>query len=65
MRERAQQSWPVLSKAAPGAAAAAAATSVSAKTMLALLPPSSRVTRFTWSAQPAMICFPTTVEPVK
>ena len=32
--------------------AAAAAMSASAKTMLALLPPSSRVTRFTWSAQP-------------
>ena len=41
------------------------ATSASAKTMLALLPPSSRVTRFTWSAQPAMICLPTSVEPVK
>ena len=45
--------------------AAAAATSASAKTMLALLPPSSRVTRFTCSAQPAMICLPTSVEPVK
>ena len=33
--------------------------------MLALLPPSSRVTRFTWSAQPAMTCLPTSVEPVK
>ena len=33
--------------------------------MLALLPPSSRVTRFTWSAQPAMIRVPTSVEPVK
>ena len=65
IRERAQQSWPALSKTAEGAAAAAAATSASAKTMLALLPPSSRVTRFTWSAQPAMICFPTEVEPVK
>ena len=39
--------------------------SASAKTMLALLPPSSSVTRFTWSAQPAMICLPTSVEPVK
>ena len=39
--------------------------SASAKTMLALLPPSSRVTRFTWSAQPAMIRLPTSVEPVK
>ena len=65
IRERAQQSWPALSKTAYGAAAAAAAMSASAKTMLALLPPSSRVTRFTWSAQPAMICLPTSVEPVK
>ena len=43
----------------------AAATSVSAKTMFALLPPSSSVTRFTWSAQPAMIRLPTVVDPVK
>ncbi len=33
--------------------------------MLALLPPSSSVTRFTWSAAPAMIRLPTSVEPVK
>ena len=65
IRERAQQSWPALSKTAYGAVAAALATSASANTMLALLPPSSRVTRFTWSAQPAMICLPTSVEPVK
>ena len=32
--------------------------------MLALLPPSSSVTRFTCSAQPAMIRLPTAVEPV-
>ena len=48
-----------------GAAAAARSRSASAKTMLALLPPSSRVTRFTCSAQPAMIDLPTSVEPVK
>ncbi len=65
IRERAQQSWPALSNTAYGAAAAAFATSASAKTMLALLPPSSRVTRFTCWAQPAMICWPTSVEPVK
>ena len=35
------------------------------RSMLALLPPSSRVQRFTWSAQPAMIFLPTAVEPVK
>ena len=33
--------------------------------MLALLPPSSRVTRLIWSAQPAMTDRPTSVEPVK
>ncbi len=65
IRDRAQQSWPALSKTADGAEAAAAAMSASANTMLALLPPSSRVTRFTWSAQPAMIRLPTSVEPVK
>jgi hypothetical protein len=54
-----------LSNTAAGAAAAARARSASAKTTLALLPPSSRVSRFTWSAQPAMICLPTSVEPVK
>ena len=54
-----------MSKTAYGALAAAAAMSASAKTMLALLPPSSSVTRFTWSAQPRMICLPTSVEPVK
>ena len=64
IRERAQQSWPALSKTAYGAAAAAAARSASAKTTLADLPPSSRVTRFTCSAQPAMIFLPTAVEPV-
>ena len=65
IRERAQQSWPALSKTAYGAVAAALAMSASPKTMLALLPPSSRVTRFTWSAHPRMICLPTPVEPVK
>ena len=65
MRDRAQQSWPALSKTAYGAAAAARSRSASANTMLALLPPSSSVTRFTCRAQPAMICWPTSVEPVK
>ena len=65
MRDRAQQSWPALSKTADGADAAARAMSASAKMMLALLPPSSSVHRFTWSAQPAMICLPTAVDPVK
>ena len=39
--------------------------SASANTMFELLPPSSSVTRFTCSAQPAMIFLPTAVEPVK
>ena len=32
--------------------------------MFALFPPSSRVTLFTWSAHPAMMCLPTSVDPV-
>ncbi len=48
-----------------GAAAAAASRSASAKTMLALLPPSSRVTRLSWSAALRMIPWPTSVDPVK
>jgi hypothetical protein len=65
MRLRAQQSWPALSKTPYGAEAAAFSTSASANTMLALLPPSSRVTRFTCSAARAMMRVPTSVEPVK
>ena len=64
IRDREQQSCPALSNAACGAVAAARARSASANTMFALLPPSSRVTRFTWRAQPAMISRPTSVEPV-
>ena len=45
IRDRAQQSCPALSKTAYGAVAAAFSRSASAKTMLALLPPSSRVSR--------------------
>ena len=65
IRDRAQQSCPALSNTPYGACAAAFARSASAKTMFADLPPSSSVTRFTCSAQPAMICLPTPVEPVK
>ncbi len=64
MRERAQQSWPALSKTAPGAAAAAAGMSASAKTTLADLPPSSSVTRLIVPAAAAAIDAPTSVEPV-
>ena len=59
IRLRAQQSWPALSNTDMGAVAAARSRSASSKTMLALLPPSSSVTRFTWSAAPRMIRCPT------
>ncbi len=65
MRERAQQSWPALSKTAYGAAAAAFSRSASAKTTLADLPPSSSVTRLIVSAAPRITPRPTSVEPVK
>ena len=47
---------------APGTAAA---RSASANTMFGLLPPSSSVTRFNWSAQVRMMSFPISFEPVK
>ncbi len=64
MRERAQQSWPELPKTATGAEEAAAARSASAKITLALLPPSSRVTRLMVAAALSAIPRPTSVEPV-
>ena len=63
--DRAQQSCPALSNTAYGAVAAARSRSQSAKMMLALLPPSSSVSRFTCRAHPAMIERPTSVDPVK
>ena len=65
MRERAQQSWPALSKTAYGAAAAAASRSASSKMTFADLPPSSSVTRLIVPAAACMIPRPTSVEPVK
>ena len=65
MRERAQQSWPALSKTAYGAAAAAFSRSASAKITFADLPPSSSVTRLIVPAAPRITCWPTSVEPVK
>ena len=65
MRDRAQQSWPALSKTAYGAAAAAFSRSASSKTTFADLPPSSSVTRLIVAAAPCMIPRPTSVEPVK
>src|SRR5215475_5302400 len=64
IRDREQQSWPALSKTPYGAVAAARSRSASANTTFALLPPSSRVTRLTWSAQPRITRWPTAVEPV-
>ena len=52
IRERAQQSWPALSKTAEGADEAARSRSASSKTTLADLPPSSRVTRLICPAAP-------------
>ena len=54
-----------MSNTAYGAVAAACARSASAKITFALLPPSSKVQRLTWSAQPFMIILPTAVDPVK
>ena len=62
--ERAQQSWPALSKTAPGALAAAFSKSESANITLADFPPNSKVTLFTFGAHFAMICVPISVEPV-
>ena len=64
MRERAQQSWPALSKTAYGADAAACSMSASPKITLADFPPSSRVTRLIVPAAPCITSFPTSVEPV-
>ncbi len=53
---------PKMPQALPGMASA---RSASAKTMLGLFPPSSRVTRFSESAQVRMMCWPIALEPVK
>ncbi len=64
IRLRAQQSWPELSKTPYGAVAAARSRSQSSNTMLALLPPSSSVTRLTCCAAVAITRVPTSVDPV-
>ena len=64
MRERAQQSWPALSKTEYGAAAAAFSRSASSKITFADLPPSSSVTRLIVPAAPCITSRPTSVEPV-
>ncbi len=64
-REPAQQTWPELAKAPNSAPCRAASKSASAKTMLGLLPPSSRPTFFTVPAAWRMMCTPTSSEPVR
>ena len=64
IRLRAQQSWPVLSKTAYGDEAAQPSRSASAKTMLGLLPPSSRLIFFTLPEASRMISWPVVVSPV-
>ena len=65
IRERAQQSWPALSNTPYGAAAAALSRSASAKTMFALLPPSSSVYPLDLRGAAGDELLPTSVEPVK
>ena len=63
-REPAEQTSPVPAKMPTSAPSMAASKSASAKTMLGLLPPSSRPTFFTLSAPVRMMCLPTSTEPV-
>ena len=65
MRVGALQDWPVLLKQWMAPRFTALATSASAKTMLAPLPPSSRATRLTVSAEAWVTATPARVEPVK
>ena len=65
MRDRAQQSWPVLSKTEYGDSRANFSRSASAKTMFGLLPPSSSEIFFTLPAASRMISWPVVVSPVK
>ena len=64
-REPAEQTSPVPAKMPISAPSMAASKSASAKTMLGLLPPSSRPTFFTLSAPLRMMFLPTSTEPVK
>lgn len=57
--------WPEFWKAAAKIFGAVSTGSTSSSTMAASLPPSSRVTRFSASAAPAMTRLPVSVEPVK
>ena len=64
-REPAQQTWPWLKKMPLTMPSTAWSTGASSKTMLAALPPSSRVTFFCVPATDLAIARPTSVEPVK
>ena len=65
MRDRAQQSWPVLSNTLYGDSRANFSRSASANTMFGLLPPSSSETFFTLPEASRMISWPVVVSPVK
>ena len=64
MRDRAQQSWPQLSKTEYGDSRAKRSRSASAKTMFGLLPPSSSEIFFTLPEASRMISWPVVVSPV-
>mmetsp|Transcript_39544 Transcript_39544/g.99691 ORF Transcript_39544/g.99691 Transcript_39544/m.99691 type:complete len:322 (-) Transcript_39544:1907-2872(-) len=64
-RPAAMQFSPLLKNTPPIACFTERSKSESAKMINGLLPPSSRDTFFTLPAQDAMMCFPTSVEPVK
>ena len=57
--------WPLLRNLPVTAIFAPTSGSASGKTINGAWPPSSRLTRFIWSAQPRISCLPTSVEPVK
>ena len=64
-REPAQQTWPWLKKMPLTMPSTAWSSGASSKTMLAALPPSSRVTFLSVPATVRAIALPTSVEPVK
>ncbi len=64
-REPAQQTWPWLKKMPLTMPSTAWSSGASSKTMLAALPPSSRVTFLSLPATARAIALPTSVDPVK
>ncbi len=59
------QTWPLLRNLPMTAAWATCFTSASGKTINGAWPPSSRLSRLTWSAERRISSLPTSVEPVK